>query len=213
MRGAVSAAVIGGRILMKAFFLAAIAVLSFGTTSAQAAVFNWKIYGAFTGSGQLTTTDVPFVYDNLDEPLSGQAGPGYLVTSMTGKFASRGSTLRDVTLVKADPNAGPYWASNLLYPNGAAPFLDNGGLLFKTSVRTYALFGLETCVSSGGAGDATDCTIAPAIGYPGIGESRAVTFTITAVPEPATWAMMLVGFGMVAGTARYRRRSTVTTYA
>lgn len=28
------------------------------------------------------------------------------------------------------------------------------------------------------------------------------------VPEPATWAMMLVGFGMVAATARYRRRKT-----
>ncbi len=33
-------------------------------------------------------------------------------------------------------------------------------------------------------------------------------FSITAVPEPATWAMMLVGFGMVGATARYRRRST-----
>ncbi len=28
-----------------------------------------------------------------------------------------------------------------------------------------------------------------------------------AVPEPATWAMMLVGFGMMGGTLRYRRRS------
>jgi len=33
-------------------------------------------------------------------------------------------------------------------------------------------------------------------------------FSVTAVPEPATWAMMLVGFGMVGATARYRRRST-----
>ncbi len=31
---------------------------------------------------------------------------------------------------------------------------------------------------------------------------------VAAVPEPATWAMMFVGFGMVAGAARYRRRST-----
>lgn len=34
-----------------------------------------------------------------------------------------------------------------------------------------------------------------------------------AVPEPATWAMMLVGFGMVAGVARYRRRNGRIVYA
>ena len=38
-------------------------------------------------------------------------------------------------------------------------------------------------------------------------------FTVTAVPEPATWGMMLIGFGMVAGAARYRRRSTKIVYA
>ncbi len=35
----------------------------------------------------------------------------------------------------------------------------------------------------------------------------------TAVPEPTTWAMMLVGLGMVAGAARYRRRTTKVAYA
>lgn len=39
-----------------------------------------------------------------------------------------------------------------------------------------------------------------------------VTYTylagVAAVPEPATWAMMLTGLGMVAGAARYRRRKT-----
>jgi hypothetical protein len=33
------------------------------------------------------------------------------------------------------------------------------------------------------------------------------------VPEPATWAMMLVGFGMVGATSRYRRRKTVLAAA
>jgi hypothetical protein len=39
-----------------------------------------------------------------------------------------------------------------------------------------------------------------------------VTMT-AAVPEPATWAMMLVGFGMIGAASRYRRRNTATTYA
>ncbi|RYD26540.1 MAG: DUF4394 domain-containing protein [Lysobacteraceae bacterium] len=36
---------------------------------------------------------------------------------------------------------------------------------------------------------------------------------ISAVPEPTTWAMMLLGFGMVAAATRYRRRSTSVVYA
>ena len=36
---------------------------------------------------------------------------------------------------------------------------------------------------------------------------------ISAVPEPTTWAMMLVGFGMVAAATRYRRRETRIVYA
>ena len=36
---------------------------------------------------------------------------------------------------------------------------------------------------------------------------------ISPVPEPATWGMMLLGFGMVAGAARYRRRSTTAAIA
>lgn len=34
-----------------------------------------------------------------------------------------------------------------------------------------------------------------------------------AVPEPATWAMMLVGFGMVGGASRFRRRSVKVSLA
>jgi hypothetical protein len=39
--------------------------------------------------------------------------------------------------------------------------------------------------------------------------SSASLATVSAVPEPTTWAMMLLGMSLVAGTARYRRRSTV----
>ena len=39
------------------------------------------------------------------------------------------------------------------------------------------------------------------------------SFIPSAVPEPATWALMLVGFAMVGATARFRRRSTKVVYA
>lgn len=34
----------------------------------------------------------------------------------------------------------------------------------------------------------------------------------TVVPEPAIWAMMMIGFGMIGAAARYRRRSTQVRY-
>jgi hypothetical protein len=40
-----------------------------------------------------------------------------------------------------------------------------------------------------------------------------LSFIPSAVPEPGTWAMMLVGFGMMGASMRYRRRSTKTVYA
>lgn len=40
-----------------------------------------------------------------------------------------------------------------------------------------------------------------------------VAVTPPAVPEPASWAMMLLGFGMVSASLRYRRQSTKVAYA
>jgi len=39
------------------------------------------------------------------------------------------------------------------------------------------------------------------------------TFTINAVPEPATWAMMIGGFGLIGAAARRRRLGARVTYA
>ena len=39
------------------------------------------------------------------------------------------------------------------------------------------------------------------------------TSVVSPVPEPATWAMMLVGFAMVGAAARYRRRKTTAAIA
>ncbi len=39
------------------------------------------------------------------------------------------------------------------------------------------------------------------------GEVGRVTFYVTSVPEPATWAMMIIGFGVVGAVVRRRRPS------
>jgi hypothetical protein len=47
---------------------------------------------------------------------------------------------------------------------------------------------------------------------PAVDAFEVANFTAV-VPEPATWAMMLVGFGMVGAATRYRRRATKVVYA
>lgn len=53
----------------------------------------------------------------------------------------------------------------------------------------------------------------------GSGQSVDVPFTINGtlaeatVPEPATWGMMILGFGMIGGAARYRQRSVKAAVA
>jgi hypothetical protein len=53
----------------------------------------------------------------------------------------------------------------------------------------------------------TFLSIGTPVGLPPIAMLDNVSLT-AAVPEPATWAMMLVGFGMIGASARYRRRNT-----
>ncbi len=49
-----------------------------------------------------------------------------------------------------------------------------------------------------------------AVNYGGFynNDSTGINFTLTAVPEPASWALMIAGFGLV-GTAARRRRTAV----
>lgn len=47
----------------------------------------------------------------------------------------------------------------------------------------------------------------------GIEGLSASLLPISAVPEPTSWTMMLVGFGMVGAIARYRRRPVKVSYA
>lgn len=81
------------------------------------------------------------------------------------------------------------------------PFYTGSGIM---SVAAYA--------------NLTSPGLSPAIvSFPSPWSYVSVTYNYIAsvggVPEPGTWVMMLVGFGMVAGAARYRRRLTMIKFA
>lgn len=86
-----------------------------------------------------------------------------------------------------------------LYPGALPliPFAEQGTFTFASSGGF-----VEFENAPGGFGSSINYTV-----------SYLYDASVAAVPEPATWAMMLLGFGMVAGASRYRRRSTAATYA
>ena len=59
-------------------------------------------------------------------------------------------------------------------------------------------------------------TIDPSVQNPGaysFAFSDGVGNSVGAVPEPAIWAMMLMGVGIIGAALRYRRRPTAAAYA
>lgn len=98
--------------------------------------------------------------------------------------------------------SGYFTYDNTLLAN-QNPLLTSGGLLFSVGGQevnifydagTYTLYG-QNGLSANGSFALTQVPDAPA------------------VPEPATWAMMLMGFGMIGFAARNRRAKVRVTYA
>ena len=92
---------------------------------------------------------------------------------------------------------------------------DAGGTLLQTF--TFQANQGWTRVNVGAAGVARLDLVASAVGgftnYFGIDQLTFDAAATPGVPEPTTWAMMIVGFGMIGGAARHRRRETRVTYA
>ncbi|HVF95101.1 MAG TPA: PEPxxWA-CTERM sorting domain-containing protein [Sphingomonas sp.] len=117
------------------------------------------------------------------------------------------------TTLTASLSNGIFWATNArLGPtfasaDGGQKTLDawiaaNEGTLRVTGVSIGAGSGWNNGIFAGGIDNVN-------FAFSG-GPTNNFNFEVAAaaVPEPATWAMMLVGFGMVGGAVRTRRRAT-----
>jgi hypothetical protein len=78
-----------------------------------------------------------------------------------------------------------------------------GGQADTTGIETG--FFIDPLASQGGTG-----ADGAAVGYLPYTEATAVSFVVTAVPEPSTWAMLILGFFGLALVA-YRRRDQVSS--
>ena len=133
------------------------------------------------------TLDVYVTRDNISAPLN---LIGYR-TSFTTNALPTGWTVRQRSYVDT---------GNALYTGGTLV----GDVMFNTSNSTAVQFGAPIAIA-GPYSVTTRYTIAAT----GVGSTLS-TITLAAVPEPGTWALMIMGFGGAGAMLRSRRRSTVT---
>ena len=181
---------------MKKFLLAAVAALAVAApASAADFLLNYTAINAtspFAATVRITVANV-----------LNSAGT-YDILSARGNVD--GDVISGLVNNPAQPNASFSADGFFIYDNTftpVAPVVTNPGILFNgASGLEYNLF----------SDNATQYELYKAT--PGVGYVNSVgTLSVLAVPEPAQWALMLGGFGLMGGALRRRRSASTTVFA
>ncbi len=178
---------------MKSLVVSAAAALAVGAalsgSAAQAAVYDYT-FTQTGGAGSIVSMKGTFT---TAAPWSAS---GVEIIGMTGNLTSFDSVFGNPTYAAASYSPdGAFIYDNVL--SSSQPYLDNPGVLFTTSDNPGGYWNLFST-------DPTTYNLyesVPGQGYP-VAETG--TLSVTAVPEPATWAMMLAGFAFL-GFAAWRK--------
>jgi hypothetical protein len=172
-----------------ASILAGAAVLCAVAASAEAKVYDFSFTGnGVSGSGVITTAD---------------SNAASAVTSVTGSVFDSfvGPGAFSITGLSAYAAA-----DNILYPT-TQPLVDFGGVSFTTDTGGEFNLGLG---GGGLYGLVLNSAVQNPVGYGNGGfdnpGSVNISMSVTGVPEPATWAVMLLGFGGIGAAMRSARR-------
>ncbi|WP_422015167.1 PEP-CTERM sorting domain-containing protein [Roseateles sp.] len=159
--------------------IATAAALTAAAAAAQADTYQFTLTGAYNATWQMQSTIEP------DDPYEGQ---GFIVWDVAGTFPGASTGLVDLTFYHGDLGGGVqiddfYGDATLLIADG--PQLYTGSELNPTfNLGTFAL---------------TE--------YQGTASYTLTVTNLSAVPEPASIALLLGGLGLV-GAAAARRRKT-----
>lgn len=172
---------------------------------ASATTFNWT-YTVSEFGGDVVASGT------LEATLS--VGDEYVVTAISG--------MRDGVPITGLGNYAN--SDNLVFFGGSGPYVDDQGLAFLTNASPLNAFNVSFRAASDT--DRLACRFAPpADGYCEVGPGpnntdrldgpdpvdKVVSFTLTTastpIPEPSTWALMLLGFAGLGWRARAPRES------
>lgn len=175
------------------------AVLLSGSAVANATLYDWSFASAdVSGSGTLTATP----YSGSTYVISG--GTGTVIDSAYGSFAVTFATCATpgvgCTFVNSDGAGANTTYDNLLIPSNAiGSQLDNAGVMLVPGPPGTPSLAINVF-------DGPSHEFYSYLGNGNEDLSTPFNVTVAAVPEPATWAMMLIGFCGV-GFLAYRRKT------
>lgn len=174
--------------------------------------------GSFVGGTAATATGLDF------GTISSGSGNGYgtngsaLVGNASGSFASLNGTLASIADISLAAFANPYLSNPFISFAGLPITLNFSDASFTRSPfgTSLTIFGTAT-FSNGDPAQSNIGTFTLATSSRN-GSPAAIDFTFTgnastAVPEPASWAMMVAGFGLLAAVMRRRRAPTLVRFA
>lgn len=149
-----------------------------------------KVQGSgFSGHG-VVTIDTTTPYANPYPCATCATGPGYDATGIWGSLNGRSITgLAPLLSIAGNDNR--------FYPT-SAPLLDRGDLGFVANGVAYNVF-------NGNYAGHPGYFLANGGGI----YANPVAFSLTTLPEPASWAMMIPGFAVIGSVLRHRARGAL----
>ncbi len=195
---------------MKTLLLAA-AAAAVGFTAVPAAAV------VVTGATKIEITSATPTYLQVAELQAFNFASVNVAAAANGGVATGSSTYDTFSSPdKAiDGNTGGAYYSDTIFHSagsGAGEFLDIN--FAATNLASFSIFGRTDCCNDRDTYNVKIFNAGGATLYSGtvsaVGQTGTVTFdAVAAVPEPATWALMIAGFGLVGVGVRSRRWNTV----